>query len=77
MTLGQNEAVPLRPLRVGGIDAHFIEVERRQSVQAGQRSARMAGSSPMNRLHCKQARPVGHEGQVFAVQFFHGILPLL
>ena len=43
MTLGEDETVPVRPVRPLGIDPHDIEIQDLQHIDDGQRAAGMTG----------------------------------
>ena len=44
MTFGEDEAVAIRPFRIGRIVTHHVEVKRHQDFDRGKRTAGMAGS---------------------------------
>ena len=43
VSFGQNETIPILPVRPGGIDIHLLKVEISQNVRSRQGTARMAG----------------------------------
>ena len=54
--LAEDEAIPLRPIGLAGVDAHLIEVEGHQEIGGGQRPAEVPGSRVVDGLHDQLAR---------------------
>src|SRR4051812_45489187 len=54
--LAENEAVPLRPIGVTGIDVHLIEVERDEGVRRRERAAEVPGPRVVDSLYDQLAR---------------------
>jgi hypothetical protein len=51
VSLAEDEAIPLRPVGVAGIDVHLIEVERDENVGRRERSTEMSGSRVVDGLY--------------------------
>ena len=71
VALGQHKAVAVRVLRVGRVDMHDVEVQRREDVHRRQAAADVAGRSGMNGVKSEQPRLGSHDFELFAVKFFH------
>ena len=71
VALGQHKAVAVRVLRVGRVDLHDVEVQRREDVHRRQAAADVAGRSGMNGVKSEQPCLGSHDFELFAVKFFH------
>ncbi len=56
----QHEAVPVGPMRVGGIEFEKLGEQHRRDVGHAHRHARMAGLGFLDRIHRQEADGVGH-----------------
>ena len=71
VAFGQHKAVAVRILRVGRVDLHDVEVQRREDVHRGEAAADMAGRGGMNGVKSEQPCLGSHDFELFAVKFFH------
>ena len=74
MALGENEAVPILPVGIGGVHVHGIVIQAGQHLHDGQGAAGMAGSRVSRHVDDVSAQLPAFAGEFF---FCHSFVSLL
>jgi len=56
----EDEAIAIRPVRIGGVELHDLGEQYRRDIGDAHRQARMAGIGLLDRVHCQGADGIGH-----------------
>ncbi len=77
VSLGEDEAVPVLPLGVGGVHLHLPEVQVGEQVGGGQAAAGMAGLGGVGAFDDAHAHLAGRSHQLLFLTGCHDVLLLL
>ncbi len=71
---GEDEAVAVRPVRIGGVEFQMLGEEHGRDVGRAHRQTRMAGLRLLHRVHGKEADRIGHQVVIDSVA--HSLSPV-